>query len=90
MAINFGHFEGFDDRIPVVLNIRKKRVVRSVAAFPCNLRVGEDALQVISLISVHNLRDQKAATRVTPTNHLRVLAIDVHVARADLSEQKAN
>ena len=57
----FGHFESFDDRILVVLNVRKKRVEGSVTLL-CILRVRDDALQEISLLTAHILRDQKAAT----------------------------
>ena len=85
---NFGHFKGFNDRILVMLNVRKERVVRSVASLLCILRVGDDALQEISLLVAKCLRNQKAATRVTFTHNFRVVSIGVHETSANLSEEK--
>ena len=84
---NFGHFKGFIDRILVVLNVRKKRVVGSVAVL-CILRIGDDALQEISLLIANCLWNQKATARVTFADNLRVVSIGVHETRADLSEGK--
>ena len=36
---NFRHFKGFNDRILVVLNVREKCVVGSVASLLCILRI---------------------------------------------------
>ena len=83
---NFRQSKGFIDKILVVLNVRKERVVGSVAVL-CILRIRDDTLQEISLVVAKCLRNQKAAARVAPTNHFRVVSIRVHETGADLSEE---
>ena len=76
-------------KVLIELDIGKKRVVRSVTGQSLS-RVGDDALQEISLLTVHYLRDQKAAARVPLTDHLREAPVRVHEARADLQEISQN
>ena len=43
-----------------MLDVCKERVIGSVTFLLCILRVGDDALQEISLLTLHCLRNQKA------------------------------
>ena len=72
-----------------MLDIGEERIERSCTLL-CVLRVGDDALQEISLLFVHCLRDQKATARVAFAHHPRKVLIGVHEAGANLSEQKSN
>ena len=63
--------------------------MESIVAGVCSARVGDDALQEISLFSRHHLPDQEATARISFADHLRVAHIRVYEARADLKKERS-
>ena len=80
--------DGFSHEALVFLDVGEECVELGVTVHG-PLRVGDDALQVITLHRVTCLRDQETTTGVTSADHHRVSCIYfVHVASANLQKSK--
>ena len=80
------HFDALVEKVLIELDIGKERV-ESIVTSESLPRIRDNTLQEISLLAVHDLRDQETTAKVSFADHTRVTDVPVYEARADLKEE---